>query len=95
MKTWQDFAPACGWDQFDGSRALTAAFQDLFSPASWHYSNFTADSSVWESRLDGSLVRVHYSGERVVEFAAQTGIGSETIRSLVTRFHFVHVTPAA
>jgi hypothetical protein len=94
MKTWQHFAPVHGWKAFDDSRTLTAALWDSLPAASWNYINLAAGSSVWESHRDGSMVRVHYSGERVVEFVVQTGVASDTIHPIVTRFHFSHVTPA-
>ena len=62
--------------------------------ADWHYINLVADSSVWESRKDSSMVRVHYTGENILELSVQYGIAYELVLPILLQFKLVLVAPA-
>jgi len=94
MDKWQYFAPVCGWSTFADSSALSAAFWMYLPEADWHYINLVADSSVWESRKDSSMVRVHYMGENILELSVQYGIAYELVLPILLQFKLVPVAPA-
>jgi hypothetical protein len=91
MSQWQDFAPAGGWGTFTNHAALSEALWTQLPSTDWHYLNFAADSSIWESRQDASMVRTHYKDERFIEFAVQEGLATEALQPLISRFQLVSI----
>jgi len=92
MSDWQYFASSGGWLSFQESAALTAALWERFPESDWHYLNLTAGSSIWESRQDGSTVRVHYDDECIVEFEVAAGVARDSITALTVKFQLIPVT---
>ena len=91
MSKWIEFEPRNGWDSFADSKALSAALWDTLNSANWHYTNFTSESSLWESRADASFVSVEYKGELVTLVAAQTGAAFQAVSSLAEVFSLCRV----
>ena len=89
MSDWQEFEPPGGWDAFADSDALTEALWAKLLPDDWHYLNITSASSIWESRRDASVVRLHYEGERLIEFGVESGDADEATRGIVAQFQLV------
>ncbi len=89
---WQ---PAIGRDAFTQSQALTDLLWDQLTTENWHYTNFTSQSSCWESRQDGSMVYLHYSASRVAELSVTPGAAAEVVAHLAPRFHLVPTNPHA
>ena len=92
MNDWQYFQPINGWADFNEHQALTDALWECLTTDDWHYLNFTAQSSAWESRKDGTMIRVHYATDRFTEFAVQAGIAGDSIHSLITQFRLAPIT---
>jgi len=91
MSDWQYFAPFGGWNTFQDSVGLTAALWERFPESDWHYLNLTTGSSAWESRQDGSTVRVQYNDKRIVGFEVGAGVSRDSIAALATKFQLVPV----
>lgn len=90
MSKSNQLAPVGGWANFGRSAELTEALWALGSDGQWHYLNFVAGSSVWESRRDASTMGVFHDGaDRVVELWADAGHASESIAPLVAQFELV------
>ena len=90
MRDSTHLEPVGGWLSFDRSAELTAALWALASGEQWHYLNFAAGGSIWESRHDASTVGVHYErGDRIVELWADASRASELVAPLVARFGLI------
>jgi hypothetical protein len=89
MGTWVEYVPAGGWAAFARSAALTDALWDRLPAADWWYLNLVSDSSMWESRRDGSVVSAQYDGERLVHLAAGAGAAVEVAGPLAAEFGLV------
>ena|SRR5450830_1053237 len=92
MTDWIAFEPPSGWAAFTESMLLTASLWERLPATDWHYLNFALESSIWESRQDGSTVRVHYGGDRLVELAVTVGIASNLVGTLASRFQLAPVS---
>ncbi len=92
MGEWIEYAPSGGGTSFARSDALTNALWDRLSQNDWHYLNFVAGSSVWESRQDASIVSAHYEGERFVHLAVRGGAAEAVAGPLAAEFGLVTVT---
>lgn len=91
MDNWIEYSPANGWASFARSEALTDALCSRLPADDWHYLNFVVGSSVWESRLDASMVSAHSEGDRVVHLAAQGGAARTVVSDLSVEFGLVRV----
>jgi len=94
VTAWVEWAPEGGWEVFDQSQELVEAiWQGLTEEAGqWHYMNITAQSSVWESCIDGSaIVMWHESGgvQRLMELKVSAGAASNHMVPVVSAFRLV------
>lgn len=80
------FTPPAGWDRFQRSEELEARLWAALPQEGWHYLNFTRDSSVWESRQDGSSVSVEFQEGRICGVSVNEGVAMETFHAIAEVF---------
>ncbi len=80
------YCPTGGWHTFSESAALTEALWERLDLSGWHYMNFTSDSSIWESKKDGSVLIVTYLQSKIVELLAETGQSEQTFDPIAVEF---------
>jgi hypothetical protein len=81
-----DYSSTTGWHEFTGSSALTEALWEHLDLLSWHYMNFTSDTSIWESKEDGSVLFVAYDQLMVVELSAEKGNAEQAFDPIAALF---------
>ncbi|PXX45281.1 hypothetical protein [Undibacterium pigrum] len=77
-----------GWADFAGADTLSQLIWDGLSEAggTWHYMNFTAAMSIWESILDGSSITIYYQDERLTQLLVTPGIAYDYLLPLIQKF---------
>ena len=80
------YCPTGGWHTFSESAALTEALWEHLDQSSWHYMNFTSDSSIWESKVDGSALIVIYEQSKIVEVLAESGQSEQSLDPIAVEF---------
>jgi len=85
------FEPECGWRAFDKHQELSDAIWEGLTHEPWLYMNFTFESSIWESRTDGSTIVLWYEHgtERVEELKISGGLASTYMEPIVKKFVLV------
>jgi len=81
-----------GWEAFDQHAELSAAIWDgglSEAEGLWHYMNFCAGSSIWESNVDGSAIVMEYANAghgTLTELSATPGVAADYLRPIAERF---------
>jgi len=79
IKVWADFA---------GADMLSQLIWDGLSEAdgAWHYMNFTADMSIWESTQDASTITMIYKNDHLTQLLVTPGIAYDYLLPLMQKF---------
>jgi hypothetical protein len=94
MKIAFDYLPIAGWQTFSKSVALTEALWQHLDPSNWHYQNFTSDTSIWESKEDGSVLYVAYLHSAIVDVYAEEGDAEQTFDPIALEFGLYKSDPS-
>ncbi|MES2040131.1 MAG: hypothetical protein V4495_20130 [Pseudomonadota bacterium] len=82
------------WADFAEADELSQLIWDGLSEAdgAWHYMNFTADMSIWESTQDGSSITMFYHDDRLQELLVTPGQAYDYLLPFIQRFKLLAST---
>jgi|GEM_PF-1433695 len=96
MTATLEIKPSTSWADFAEADELSQLIWDGLSEAdgAWHYMNFTTDTSIWESTLDGSTVTMLYQDDHLQELLVTPGIAYDYLLAFIQRFRLLTSTRA-
>jgi hypothetical protein len=86
MKHTYNYFPTVGWRAFTDTAPLMDTLWMCYDQSNWHYLNLTAGTSIWESKLDGSVVYIAYKLPFIEQLFAESGQAELTFDPIATQF---------